>query len=92
MANIDMTKIGRIDTHAHVVPPAWRQSANDQGWGNADGMPRIPVGAADDRLDLSPGSTVADKNVLTLNSHRSSPWRSRLPPWIEHMSRGQCSA
>lgn len=35
--------MGRIDTHAHFVPPAWRSACEEHGYGKPDGMPEIPV-------------------------------------------------
>jgi predicted TIM-barrel fold metal-dependent hydrolase len=39
--------VGRIDVHAHFVPPAYREAALAAGHGHPDGMPVIP--------DWSPG-------------------------------------
>jgi hypothetical protein len=33
----------RIDTHAHFVPPFYREACEETGHGKPDGMPAIPV-------------------------------------------------
>lgn len=33
----------RIDTHAHLLPPFYRQACIDAGHGKPDGMPELPV-------------------------------------------------
>jgi hypothetical protein len=33
----------RIDTHAHFIPPFYRTASEEQGNGQPDGMPAIPV-------------------------------------------------
>jgi predicted TIM-barrel fold metal-dependent hydrolase len=37
-----MTEAGRIDVHAHFVPPAWRAALEDAGLDRPDGMPGLP--------------------------------------------------
>ena len=35
--------VERIDTHAHVVPPFWKEYCQETGYGQADGIAEIPV-------------------------------------------------
>lgn len=37
----------RIDTHAHLLPPFYRQASIEAGQENPDGMPELPVSFAD---------------------------------------------
>ena len=36
----------RIDTHAHIIPPFYREALQQAGHSNLDGMPGIPVRSA----------------------------------------------
>lgn len=35
--------LSRVDIHAHFVPPFWRELTTENGYGQPDGMPAIPV-------------------------------------------------
>lgn len=38
-----MTPQERIDVHAHMIPPFYRDACEKSGHGKPDGMPAIPV-------------------------------------------------
>jgi hypothetical protein len=41
--NTKTNPYSRIDTHAHFVPPFWKEEAIQYGYGQPDGIPELPV-------------------------------------------------
>ncbi|KAJ0108786.1 hypothetical protein J7T55_011277 [Diaporthe amygdali] len=44
--------IQRIDTHAHFLPPSYRQACIEAGYGKPDGMPALPVNTSHSAIQL----------------------------------------
>ncbi|KAJ9602616.1 hypothetical protein H2200_012809 [Cladophialophora chaetospira] len=59
--------MGRIDTHAHFVPPSWRQSCEQHGHGKPDGMPEIPAWDPEQHLSLMDKLDI-EKSIVSITS------------------------
>ena len=57
----------KIDMHAHVVPPSWREACLNTGHGKPDGMPEIPPWTVEMHLDLMKQLDIS-KSVLSITS------------------------
>ena len=59
--------MAKIDMHAHVIPPAWRESCLANGHAKPDGMPEIPAWTPEQHLDLMRKLGIS-KTVLSITS------------------------
>ncbi|QGA18747.1 hypothetical protein EYB26_006432 [Talaromyces marneffei] len=57
----------RIDTHAHLLPPFYRQASIEAGQENPDGMPELPNWDIETHLNLMQKLNIA-KSILSISS------------------------
>ena len=62
-----MRPMAKIDMHAHVIPPAWREACLANSHAKPDGMPEIPAWSLEQHLDLMRQLGV-NKTVLSITS------------------------
>ena len=59
--------MAKIDMHAHVIPPSWREACMKHGHAKPDGMPEIPAWTPEEHLDLMRNLGVT-KTILSITS------------------------
>ena len=64
----------RIDTHAHFVPPIWRENCLANGFEHPDGIPAIPV------RELSPPISHLPRPASIYESNEPTAMVSRITP------------
>ena len=64
----------RIDTHAHFVPPIWREHCVANGFEHPDGIPAIPV------REPSPPISHLPRPALIYESNEPTAMVSRITP------------
>lgn len=57
----------RIDTHAHFLPPSYRQACSEAGHGKPDGMPALPVNP--DHSEILLGGMLIRRKPWTKEGH-----------------------